>query len=379
MPMQQEAPEKTGHSNAVIGKKKNFKRLFLLLLGPVAVTVAAAYIYLTGGRFVNTDNAYIQADKAAISSEVSGSIVAVMVAENDYIEQGTPLFKIDNRSYVIALEQARARLQDAAAKIRMQKARYRQKVNELELAQSNIDFARKEYTRQSTLDSNQAVAKAQLDDSQHNFQVSQYRLAIIRTEMEQILARLEGDPEISADQLASYRLAQSGVEKAALDLERTIVLAPFSGRVSKIPQAGKHVEPGTPVMSLIADSSFWIEANLKETELTLVHPGQKVSIEVDTYPDHEFAGTVQSISPGTGSEFSIIPAQNATGNWVKVVQRIPVRISVNGHSEKQVLRSGMSTKVSIDTEFHRPLPLFVQKGLAAIGIARSAMAAQGND
>ncbi len=362
-----------------LGRKKHFKRRFFLTLGPVVIAVAAAYIYWTGGRFVSTDNAYLQADKVAVSAEVSGSITAVMVAENEHIEKDAPLFKIDDRTYAIALEQAKAHLQDALTKIRIQKVSYRQKINELQLAQSNIDFAQKEYTRQSALDTNHAVAKAQLDSSRHNLDVSRYQLEIIKNEMEEILASLENDPDISADQLASYRLAQAVVEKAALDLQRTVVRAPFSGRVSKIPQAGKHVEPGTPVMSLIADTSFWIEANLKETELTRVHPGQQVRIEVDTYPEHTFTGTVKSISPGTGSEFSIIPAQNATGNWVKVVQRIPVRISVDNPSKEMVLRSGMSSTVRIDTGYHRQLPIFVQKGLAKIGINGEALAGQSNN
>ena len=376
----QEKQELQGNFNPPhsLAKKRHFKRRFLLILGPLAVATVSAYMYLTGGRFVDTDNAYIQADKVAISTEIPGPIVALMVAENDHVEQGSPLFKIDDRSYVIALEQAKARLQEALVQIRTQKGSYRQKANELELAQSNINFARKEYVRQSTLDSNQAVAKAQLDDAQHNLQVSQYRFAIIKNETEQILASLEGDPLISADQLASYRLAKTVVEKAALDLERTIVSAPFSGRVSKVPQPGKHVEPGTPIMSLIADSRFWIEANLKETELSHVRPGQKVDITVDTYPERPFAGTVQSISPGTGSEFSIIPAQNATGNWVKVVQRIPVRISVDEQREEHVLRSGMSTRIHIDTTYRRPLPFFASKILSALGINGDAMAAPDN-
>jgi len=374
----QETTEQINPPSHTFGKKRRLKRRFLLTVGPVVVAVAASYIYLTGGRFVSTDNAYIQADKVVISAEVSGSVVAVMVEENDYVAKDTPLFKIDDRSYKIALQQAEARLQEVLADIRMQKVRYRQKLNELELAQSDIDFAKKEYTRQTTLDSNQAVAKAQLDDARHNFTVSQFRRAIIKNEMEQILARLEGDPEISDAHLAGYRLAQAVVEKASLDLERTVVLAPFDGRVSKVPQAGKHVDPGTSVMSLIAETSFWIEANLKETALTRVQPGQKVSIEIDTYPDQTFAGTVQSISPGTGSEYSIIPAQNATGNWVKVVQRIPVRISVEENSKDQLLRAGLSTSVRIDTGYHRPIPLFVQKGLAALGMTGNALAAFGD-
>lgn len=358
-----------------LAKKKHFKRRFFLVLGPLVVAVVSTYMYLTGGRFVDTDNAYVQADKAAISVEIPGQIVTLLVVENEHVDQGAPLFKIDDRSYVIALEQAKARLQEALVQIQTQKGNYRQKSSELELAQSNIDFARKEYVRQSTLDVSHAVAKAKLDDAEHALQASRFRYAIIKTEMEQILAGLEGDPEIAADQLAGYRLARAVVEKAALDLEKTTVKAPFSGRVSKVPQPGKHVEPGTPVMSLIADSSFWIEANLKETELTHVRPGQEVEIHVDTYPEQTFIGHVQSISPGTGSEFSIIPAQNATGNWVKVVQRIPVRISVEAAQDGQVLRSGMSTRIRIDTTYRRPLPFFAHKVLRAVGLSRIAVAA----
>ena len=358
-----------------LAKKKHFKRRFFLLLGPLVVLVVSASMYLLGGRFVDTDNAYIQADKAAISAEIAGQIVALLVVENEHVDQGASLFTIDDRSYVIALDQAKARLQEALVQIQSQKGSYRQKSSELELAQSNINFARKEYVRQSALDVGHAVAKAKLDDAEHVLEASRFRYAIIHTEREQILAGLEGDPEIGAEQLAGYRLAKTGVEEAALDLQRTTVKAPFGGRVSKVPQPGKHLEPGTPVMSLIADSGFWIEANLKETELTHVRVGQTVDIHVDTYPEQTFIGHVESISPGTGSEFSIIPAQNATGNWVKVVQRIPVRISVDAAQNGQVLRSGMSTRIRIDTTYRRPLPFLASSLLRAVGAVRDALAA----
>ncbi len=377
MSSQQDSQLKNGQPSTR-KRKKTFIRRLLLTLGPAAVAAATAWLYLTGGRFVQSDNAYVQADKVAISAEVSGPIVEVMVVENELVEKGEPLFRLDDRSYAIALAQAEARLQEAAAEIRQLKARYLEKVHEEELARSDIDFARKQFSRQSALDSHQAVAKAQLDDARHTLQVHEHRLEIIRTEITQILAQLEGDPEIAAERLASYRLAEATVDQAALDLARTTVTAPFSGRVSKVPQAGKHVQPGTPAMSLIADSDFWIEANLKETELTRVRPGQKVAIEVDTYPDQRFTGTVQSISPGTGSEFSIIPAQNASGNWVKVVQRVPVRISVAAPYEQQILRAGMSTTVRIDTEYHRPLPGWLDKGLTALGLVDTAAASEGS-
>ena len=296
--------------------------------------------------------------------------------ENDLVEKGAPLFVIDNRNYVIALEEAKAHRQEVIAQIKTTKARYRQKLNELMLARSDIDFADREFNRQSTLDSNRAVAKAQLDTAKHELDVSKHRLEIIESEKEQILASLEGDPEVEVELVAGYRLAQAEVEKAALNLERTVIKAPFTGRISKIPQLGKHVEPGTSVMSLIADENFWIEANLKETDLTHVSKGQHVAVEIDTYPDITFAGTVESISPATGSEYSIIPAQNATGNWVKVVQRIPVRVRVQLKDDGPVLRAGMSALVKIDTKFNRKLPAFVQSFLRMLGLADDAWAHQ---
>jgi membrane fusion protein (multidrug efflux system) len=368
MSIEQHSAEKTESQNSEPLKKRNNKRRFFLTLGPILVATVSLYIYWTGGRYVHTDNAYVQADKIAVSPEVSGTVLEVLVKENDFVEKGTPLLKIDPRSYIISLEQRKASLQDTIAEIKKLRAGYQQKISELGLAQSAIDFANKEYKRLSVLDSNHAVAKSQFDNALHNFQVSKYRFEIIRAQREQILAQLEGDPEIEANQLASYRLAQALLEKAALDLEKTTVLAPFSGRVSKIPQVGKHIKPGALVMSLIANTNFWIEANLKETELTHVLPGQKVAIEVDTYPDIEFTGIIQSISPGTGSQFSILPAQNATGNWVKVVQRIPVRVHINDSVGQQILRSGMSTTVSIDTEYHQSLPAWVKKSLNDFGM-----------
>lgn len=376
MTTEQNPPEKTKPQGSELVKKRKHKRRFFLTLGPVCVAVVSLYVYWTGGRYVDTDNAYIQADKTAVSAEVSGAIQEVLVEENDFVAEGAPLLKIDQRSYIIALEQANARLQDTLAEIKKLKAGYLQKLSELNLAQSNIDFAGKEYKRQSILDLNNAGAKAQLDGALHNLQVSQYQLEIIRAQKEQLLAQLEGNPEIEAKQLANYRLAQALVEKAALDLERTTIRSPFNGRVSKIPQVGKHIEPGTPLMSLIADTHFWIEANIKETELTHVRPGQKVAIEVDTYPDTEFTGIVHSISPGTGSQFSILPAQNATGNWVKVVQRIPVRVLISDPAGQQVLRAGMSTTVRIDTEYHRSLPSWVRTSFNDICTTKDTIASQ---
>lgn len=349
---------KTDEHNAQKTKRnnKNALRRFLLVVGPLVVALGASYFYWTGGRIVKTDNAYVQADKATVSAEVSGPIVAVFVKENQLVKKGEPLFQIDERSYEIALNEAKATRQKVLAEIRTTKANYRQKLNELKLAKSDIDFAEKEFRRQSTLDSNRAVAKAQLDTARHDLDVNNLRLEIIRNETEQILAGLEGKPEISAEDVAAYRLAQAEVERAAMDLERTTVKASFDGLVSKIPQVGKHVSTGSSVMSLIAGNDFWIEANLKETDLTYVKAGQQVKVEIDAFPGYPIDGEVESISPATGAEYSIIPAQNATGNWVKVVQRIPVRVHVSQKGNDPQLCAGMSAVVEIDTDHQRPLP-----------------------
>jgi len=370
-------PEQTNPESAFLTAARRRKiRIgrFLLLAGPLAVGMISFYLYYSGGRFVTTDNAYIQADKVAISSQVAGAIVAIQATENSHVEQGQPLFVLDNRTYAIVLDQTRARLQGVKVDIETLKASYHQKQNELKLAQVNTDFAEREYQRQSNLAQFKAVADAKIDEAKHSWDVSRQQGGIVYEEMAQILARLNGDPEGDIERQAGYRLAKAEVAQAELNLERTTIRAPFAGRVSKIPKEGQYVETGKAVMSLIADSSFWIEANFKETELTHIRVGQDAEIEIDTYPDRKWRGTVTSISPGTGGEYSIIPAQNATGNWVKVVQRIPVRITVNTESEGPNLLAGMSTVVRIDTGYQRQLPSLVQKAIKAAGFAQPAWA-----
>lgn len=350
-------------------RRRKALRLLLLLLGPLVVGLGAVYFYWCGDRIVSTDNAYVRADKVTVSAEVSGPITAVFVHENQQVEAGEPLFTIDDRTYRIALKRALANRQAVETDIRTRKLNFRQKLNELDLAQADMVFAGKEYRRQSSLDSNRAVAKAQFDAARHDLEVSTLQRAVIETEKDQILARLEGSADIAVDRLAEYRLAEAEVEKAELDLERASVIAPFDGIVSKLPQAGKHISPGSAVMSLVAAGNIYVEANLKETELTHVQAGQSVIVTVDSYPGQGLSGIVDSISPATGSEFSIIPAQNASGNWVKVVQRVPVRIRVDVADDREMaLRAGLSATVEIDTGFIRPMPAFLSSLCRRLGL-----------
>ncbi|HEX6994924.1 MAG TPA: HlyD family secretion protein [Gammaproteobacteria bacterium] len=341
-------------------------RAVLLLLGPVLVLAVGGYVYYTGGRYVETDNAYVKADIAVISADVSGPIVRVEVHENQPVAAGDVLFAIDDRPYRVALEQADAQLRAVTAMIESLKAQYRQRVEELELARTDYEFAERELSRAVALAADDLASDEAVDRARHELDSAARRMEIVQRGLEQLLAQLGGSPEGDIAQQASYQAVKAIRDAAALDLERTVVRAPFDGIASKVPVVGRYVVPGAAVMSVVASEHVWIEANYKETELTYVCPGQPVEIRVDTYPDRVWHGRVESISQATGAEFSVIPAQNATGNWVKVIQRIPVRIAVEHAEEGPPLRTGMSTTVEIDTGHERQLPRFIRFGNEAV-------------
>jgi len=355
-------------------------RRILLLLGPLLVVLVAGYVYVTGGRYVSTDNAYVRADKVMIGAEVSGLIAEVAVHENQRVAKGDVLFRLDDRSYRIALAEAEARLAGVRDDIASLKASYRQKQEELALARTNLDFAETEFERQSRLIQTNAVSRSRFDAARHDLDVARQRIRVSEQEIAQLRAQLAGDPDLPVERHPRYLAARATLDRARLDIERSVVRAPFAGIASNTPQIGQQVignGPGSsPVMSLVADSGVWIEANFKETELTHVRAGQPVTVQIDTYPGRTWRGTVQSLAQATGAVFSVIPPQNATGNWVKVVQRIPVRIAVRIGADDPVLRAGMSSTVEIDTGYRRPLPGFVEAALGWLGSAPAARASE---
>lgn len=329
------------------------RRLFAV--GPVLVAIIAIGFYFVGGRYAETDNAYLKANKVTISAEVAGPIASIAVQENQPVKKGDELFRIDDAAFRLAVDRANAQLHTVQAEIDGLKANYRQIQEQLRIAQTNADFMQRELSRQTLLAKQHLTPQAKLDDAQHNYDNAREQIAVIEQQEAQTLAQLSGNATIAATKHPRYLEAKSARDTAVLNLERTIIRAPFAGIATKVPQIGQYLNVGSAVMSIIATDDTWIEANFTETELTHVREGQSVQIKIDTYPDRAWHGTVQSIAQATGAEFSVLPPQNATANWVKIAQRIPVRIAIATNANDPPLRVGMTAFVKIDTGKHRTL------------------------
>jgi len=318
------------------------RRLVLMIALPLVLIVAGLWYWVHSARYQDTDNAYVVADQVSIAPQVSGRVTTVAVTQNQSVAPDQPLLQIDPQPFQIALDQANANLENVRNEIRAQQA-------QLAGAVAHAAYLQREVDRDTNLVKQDVVSTSKLDDMRTELTVAQQQIAQIR-------ANLSGNPDLPYDQQASYKQALAARDEAALELSYTTVKAPAAGVVTEVDiKPGDVVAAGHPVFALVMSGKRWIEANFKETQLTHVHVGQPVEISVDTYSGHTWHGTVESIAPGTGSVFSVLPAQNATGNWVKVVQRIPVRIAIQMDPNGPDLRAGMSAEVDIDTRYS---PLF---------------------
>lgn len=335
------------------------KRRVLLFALPLLVVVGAAYAYLQGGRYVETDNAFVKNDKTAITAEVSGTIQTLSVKENQVVAVGDPLFELNPVPFKTAVAQAQAQLEQVRIDLLSQKAAYEEKLAEIELAKSNLAYHQRDEQRQADLLKKRYISDSQFDTSTHTTQSSQLQIIALEKDLRRLREALGGDVNQAVELHPSYQAALAALQQARLDLAHTSVYAPTSGVVTNIPTAGEYITTGRSAMVLVANQQPWIEANFTEKDMTYMHAGQHVEIEVDAYPGVTWHGKVDSISPATGAEFSVIPAENATGNWVKVTQRVPVRIHVDPITNGPILRAGLSTVVTVDTE-HRTRLLGVQ-------------------
>lgn len=328
-------------------------RKLLLLAGPVVTLVVAGWFFLTGERYVETENAYVRADKVMMSPEVTGTVARVNVVENQRVQQGDPLFSLDTA--LLAAAKAKAEAKEARVRTDLQalQAAYRSSLAQRELARTQLAFAEREYHRQIDPGVKQFTSAAKADDSQHARDVARQQLAMAEQDIQRLVASLNQQPDAAIEHHPAWQEAAADVRQAQINLDYANVKAPFAGVVSHLPKLGQHLAAGTPALALVADHGNWIEANYNETELTHVEPGQSASVRIDMYPDQEWPATVTSISPASGAEYSILPPQNASGNWVKVVQRIPVRIELKPVADLPVLRAGMSVRVTVDTGTNR--------------------------
>jgi membrane fusion protein (multidrug efflux system) len=327
------------------------RRRILMVLGPVVAVAAGLYIWVSGGRYVATDNAYVKADKLNIAADVAGFVTSIEVKEGDEVKAGQPLFHLDDKVYRIALQGAEAQLDLARNQVATLRAQYRSGEAQIAQAKSDLAYYRSQNDRQADLAGRGISAQTQLDQARRDFEGAQARLAVAERQLAATLAQLGGDVDGPVDEQPSVRSAQSQVDKARRDLAHTVIAAPFAGVVTNVSalQRGQYLSPAQSALSLVSSETVWIEANPKESDLTFMKEGDATTVTVDSYPGKVIAGHVASISPATGGEFSVLPAQNASGNWVKVVQRITVRVALDLPKDAPRLRSGMSAAVSIDT------------------------------
>ena len=342
-----------------------FVRAVLLVAVPAMVAVVGAYYWAVGGRYIETDNAYVRADKVDISPEISGRVTRVDVSTNQQVAAGDSLFLIDDESYRIALEEADAQLNMVRTEIGVLRASYWQMREQVTLAETRAAFYEREYRRQAELAERKVISGVKVDRARHEMDLAIQEVAVRERDLARILVRLGGDPAAPDEGFARFINARSRRDRAALDLSHASVVAPADGIIARVSlRPGTYVESADPVISLVESADLWLEANLRESELQHVEIGQLATIRVDAYGGHEWQARVTSFSPATGAEFSLLPPQNATGNWVKVVQRVPVRLRIEQRPDDPPLRLGMSVFVSIDTGHERPLPDFAQPLLA---------------
>jgi membrane fusion protein, multidrug efflux system len=336
-------------------------RWALLAFLPLAL-IAGAYWYVIGGQVMSTDDAYVEADKVGVSTDVSGIVKEVDVAENQHVEAGQVLYRLDDLPFRLALDRAGAQLGMVADALNALKANYGDMQTQIQQAQYDVEYYGTEFHRQQTLLGGGVASQQTFDTARRNLQSAQQKLASLNQQLSAIAANLNGDPDGPVERNPRYLDAVAQRDEAQRQLDHTVIKAPFAGIATNVPSIGpgRYLAASTTAFYLVAADHVWVDSNPKETELTYVRIGQSVTVTVDTYPGTEWRGTVESISPAAAQEFSLLPAQNTSGNWVKVVQRIPMRVRVDT-SDKNLpsLRAGMSVEVDVDTGHARGLPHFL--------------------
>jgi membrane fusion protein (multidrug efflux system) len=328
---------------------------------PLALIIGG-YWYTTGGQVVSMDDAYVEADKVGVSTDVPGIVAEVAVTENQHVEAGQILYRLDDLQLRLALARAEAQIGTVRDSLNALKANYRDMQSQIQQAQNDIEYYDTEFHRQQDLLAAHVASQSTFDTARRSQQNAQQKLASLTQQLGAIAANLDDDPTGEVEKKPRYLDAVAQRDEAARQLAHTVVKAPFAGIVTNVPAIapGKYLQASVTAFYLVAADHVWVVANPKETELTYVRTGQPASVTVDTYPDTQWSGSVESISPAAAQEFSLLPAQNTSGNWVKVVQRVPVRVRIDTNDKSlPPLRPGMSVEVDVDTGHSRGLPRFL--------------------
>jgi membrane fusion protein (multidrug efflux system) len=333
-----------------------YRRFLLLVVLPVLAVIGGLFFYLNGGRYVTTDDAYVGAQKVLITPDISGKIDKVVVKEGRHVNEGDVLFEIDPVPFQLAVDQSKAQLEQARTTYDNLIANVKIYGQMLDLAQQAIDLKQRDVDRKRSLVKSNVGSQLDLDNSANAMVTAGAQAQFVKQQLSNAKAQLLGNPDLPLEQFPPYAQAKAALGMAQRNLDHTVMRAPMPGIATQVDQIqlGRFVAAGTPVFSVIDVANPWVDANPKESDFTYVAVGQPVTLDVDAFPNHVFKGTVGSLSPGTGAQFAILPPQNATGNFVKVVQRVPVRIYFDPDDKfVQKLKAGMSVNVSIDTNHHR--------------------------
>jgi membrane fusion protein (multidrug efflux system) len=334
------------------------RRTLLLVVLPLAVLMGGVAFYLSGGRYATTDDAYVGAQKVLITPDISGKIEKVLIKEGQRVKAGDELFEIDPVPFRFALQQAQATLETAKTNFNNLRDNVKIYTQMLDLANQGVDLKQRDVERKASLVKSQAGSQLDLDTSTTNLVLARAQLELLQQQLSSAKNQLLGNPDLPLEQFPPYFQAKAALDQAQRNLDHTVLRAPIDGTATQVDsiQLGRFVAAGSPVFSVIDDANPWVDANLKESDLTYVAKGQPVTMSIDAFPDHTFVGKVGSLSPGTGAQFAILPPQNSTGNFVKVVQRVPVRIYFDRNDKAvQKLKAGMSTYVWVDTGHRRSL------------------------
>ena len=351
-PVPQTAPPAPAPTPMVVKTKRSSSRRFILIVVIPLLALAAGFAWwLTGGRYVTTDNAYVGADKSLITPQVTGAIVAVHVIEGQKVKVGDPLFDIDPQPYEIAVALAKGRLDAAKVAFDNLKASYVSNRDQIKMGQDAVNVRKSDYDRKNELATRGSGTNVDRDTSLAALIQAQQILEFVNNQQASTITKLGGSLDSPIEKFPEYMQAKAGLDDAERNLRNTKVLAPIDGVATQVNQIelGRVAPAGQPVFAVVSDKGLWVDGNPKESDMTYVREGQPATVTVDAFPGKEWKGRLCSIAPGTGAQFSILPPQNASGNWVKVVQRVPLRFCFDPNEDMSNLRSGMSAYLSIDT------------------------------